>query len=125
MKLTFDPIIVKQVRKHAAEAADFLMPFGQTKKEPGLLLVGDQGVYLMSNGLPRLIQPNSFPEGAVVAYANECNPEKMDFDAWWTAKNATFGGDDGVEFLPLSSIPESGEIEISMTPATLMVFEVA
>jgi hypothetical protein len=58
---------------------------------PGLWLVGDHGVYLMSNG--------KLPDGArpLVVYAEQCDPTTS--DDWFHIKRATFGGDDGVEFL--------------------------
>lgn len=60
-------------------------------KGAALMLVGDQGVYLMSNGQPPL------PQGQNVAYAEGMNPDTD--DEWWDAKRRTFGGDDGVEFI--------------------------
>lgn len=68
---------------------------------PGLMLVGDHGVYLMSNarGLKK-DESGKLP----LCYATECNPETMDFDDWWEAKNEGFGGDDGVEFLTLEAV---------------------
>lgn len=60
----------------------------------GFWLVGDQGVYLMPNTTGT--QP--------VIYACECDPVKLDFDVWWQNKNATFGTDDGIEFLPMEAI---------------------
>ena len=60
----------------------------------GFWLVGDQGVYLMPNTVGA--QP--------VIYARECNPVKLDFETWWQNKNASFGADDGIEFLPMETI---------------------
>lgn len=39
-----------------------------------------------------------------VVYANQCNPETMEFDDWWAYKRASFGGDDGVETIKLEEI---------------------
>lgn len=61
----------------------------------GWWIVGDEGVYLMHNA----VIPEDGPNPMVV-YADECNPKTLDFDTWWSAKGATWGGDDGVEFLP-------------------------
>ena len=36
---------------------------------------------------------------ALVVYAEECNPDTMPFEEWWHAKRASFGGDDGCEFI--------------------------
>ena len=62
---------------------------------PGLWLVGDRGVYLM---------PNTTGNAFTVVYARECDPTKLDFETWWANKRASFGGDDGVEFIDLKDI---------------------
>lgn len=60
-------------------------------QKPGLWLVGDHGVYLMSNG--------QLLDGAkpLVVYAEECDPSTN--DDWFDVKRRTFGGDDGVDFV--------------------------
>ncbi len=60
-------------------------------EKPGLWLVGDHGVYAMSNG--------KLAEGAkpLVVYAEGCDPNTD--DDWFEVKRRTFGGDDGVDFL--------------------------
>ena len=72
--------------------------------EPGLFLVGDQGIYLMPNGIPMLLANGTSGEPslelpAMVVYALECNPGLKPFEEWWSVKRDSFGGDDGVEFL--------------------------
>ena len=90
---------------------------------PGFWLVGDQGVYLMSNAV--------FPEGEkpVVLYADECNPDTMPFDEWWAVKNATFGGDDGVEFIDAdtvrSAVADGSPILVDFTPTHMSVKTIA
>lgn len=71
----------------------------------GLWLVGDHGVYLMANTKdgPRE-RARKEKESAFVVYAEQCNPEKLEFDEWWENKRASFGGDDGVEFLALKEL---------------------
>ena len=69
-------------------------------ERPGLWLVGDQGVYLMSNG--KLAEDGK----PFVVYAEECDPNKN--DEWFDVKRRTFGGDDGVEFLDAESLEEDG-----------------
>ncbi len=62
---------------------------GQTER-PGLWLVGDEGVYIMSNGK---LADDQRP---LVVYAAECDPKtKPDY---WHYKRQHFGGDDGVAF---------------------------
>lgn len=60
----------------------------------GLWLVGDHGVYFMSNGTGK--RPP-------VVYAKECNPDVSPRD-WYDVKQSTFGGDDGAIFVPLASV---------------------
>jgi hypothetical protein len=79
-----------------------------TPKEPIIMFVHDQGVYLMSNGTPRDIIG---PDGAdmidrkkgdgrsFVAYAEGCNPDRNRND-WWDTSRCLVGGDDFVEYLP-------------------------
>jgi hypothetical protein len=66
---------------------------------PGLQLVGDDGVYLTGNAVGQKKRRNGTRP---VAYARECNPETMAFGDWWQAKGDGFGGDDGIEFIPLA-----------------------
>lgn len=59
-------------------------------------LVKDHGCYLMPG--------TKLPEGAEraqVAYAVECNPQRLSFDEWWDNCTRIMGGDDSVEALPL------------------------
>ena len=72
---------------------------------PGFWLVGDDGVYIMHNG--KTVKTKSQP----VVYAEECNPETLPFDTWWNNKNATFGADDGAEFIERGIIEQAVEAE--------------
>lgn len=67
------------------------------KVPPGLWLVGDAGIYLMSNGRPQLLA-NPATSQSVVAPAVEADPASG-IGNWWEMKRAAFGGDDGVVFL--------------------------
>ena len=66
-------------------------------KSHGLVLVGDQGVYLLANRA----QETPACESGLIAYAKEADPtnKKLKFDDWYGVKNASFGGDDGCEFI--------------------------
>lgn len=117
-----------QVRKlvdHAAAAKDHRPAYGQ-RKVAGLMLVGDQGVYLMSTGIPHLPRPGK-PEVSLVVYADGINPDVDEFDDWWEKKRATFGGDDGADVIPLASFqralvsPIKGKVEVEITSKTLGV----
>ena len=83
------------------EAATLFRPtWGQEGKiPPGLWLVGDRGIYLMSNRQLPETQTETTVAGPIV-YAIETNPDKG--DDWLDEKRRIFGGDDGCEFLDLS-----------------------
>lgn len=71
---------------------------GEPAPKPGFWIVGDEGVYLMHNG-----QTHEGFEKQPVVYAVECNPEA---DDWWEVKRATFGGDDGADFIEAKTIKD-------------------
>lgn len=60
------------------------------RTRPGMLLVKDHGIYLMSTGLPRL------PLGSNAAYAIQADPTLLAFDDWWDVARRIMGGDDRV-----------------------------
>jgi hypothetical protein len=64
------------------------------KIPPGLNLVHDQGIYLMSNGFPAL------PQGENVVYAEGCEPDPERNPDWWDHCRELVGGDDFVDYLP-------------------------
>ena len=87
----------------ATEANEFT-PQRAVPDEPQVVLVHDDGVYLMSNGDPRdLIKRMSRNgkhevESSFVAYAKGCDPAK-DPD-WHDTSRWLVGGDDFGEYLP-------------------------
>jgi hypothetical protein len=99
----------------------------------GLWLIGDHGVYLMPNTTDGPRASRRKPgESNFVVYARECDPVMLDFDTWWTNKRASFGGDDGVEFIPMSDIekltaesPEPGmvanHVSIDISPSSFSI----
>ncbi len=110
-RIHFDLIGVRRLIEHCAAAPKHHRQYGKKgKPKPALMLVGDVGVYLMSNGDPGLLvppdpaDPNQSKTKSFVVYARECDPTKMDFDDWWEAKNRLFGGDDGSEHILLTEL---------------------
>ncbi|BCH19565.1 DUF3085 domain-containing protein [Mesorhizobium sp. L-2-11] len=92
--------IIARGRADAAANGGFRNPYyglrpGEGEK-PGLWLVGDEGVYLLSNGI--------LAEGqrALVCYADECNPSTN--PDYWLYKRQHFGGDDGIDFIDAESL---------------------
>ncbi|NTF72743.1 DUF3085 domain-containing protein [Rhizobium rhizogenes] len=93
-------------------------------QQPGLWLVGDHGVYLMSNG--------KLPEGAkpLVIYAEECDPRIH--DDWFEVKRRTFGGDDGVDFTDaeqleamMAAAPETTHLHIAFLQDSMQLSLIA
>ena len=71
-----------------------------TKSPPGLWLVHDDGIYLMSNGHPGLLVDEAGPRHFVV-YALGYDP-KSDPDVWERSRDAV-GGDDFCYFIKADS----------------------
>ncbi len=93
MKLHFPWPEIEQALEELRNAGTVRTLYDQDTGK-GLWLVGDQGVYLM---------PNTASANCTI-YARECDPTKLDFDTWWHNKNASFGADDGVEFLSMETV---------------------
>lgn len=145
MKLHFERALVERLLAHA-EAAEAHSPtldqlfspeyqkervtdrmpthedIDETRIPAGLILVGDQGVYLMSNGTPCLPDPDGAPN--LVAYAKEADPRGASSD-WYDIKRASFGGDDGAEFLSAEVIRQAldatgdGPVWIDVSPTDI------
>jgi hypothetical protein len=104
MKLHFDRTGVERLLAHTREApAHTPINNDPASAAPGLNLVGDDGIYLLSNGNPPLLVEAGKPRN-VVCHATEANAETLPFQQWWDVKNAAFGGDDGGEFLSAAAI---------------------
>ncbi len=131
---TFDRAGIERLLAHTLEAPEHRTLYEDLATEkPGCWIVGDDGVYMMSNGRPFL--KRDLREGEVrdtppnfVVYAAEVNPMTMAFDAWWAAKGAGFGRDDGVEFLPATDIqaalrtyPPDAPLRIDITPKSIAI----
>lgn len=88
---------VRRCVEHALNSPQWSMGWmEELQPVPGLFLVHDQGVYLMSNGVPTDMDSE---QTAYVAFAEHCNP-KTDQD-WWDNARELVGGDDFVEVLPI------------------------
>ncbi|WP_051504144.1 DUF3085 domain-containing protein [Sphingomonas jaspsi] len=87
---------------------------------PSLMLVKDQGAYLMAPTDPRQLTGEG--EKCVVVYAKGCNPG-VDDDFYETARSLC-GGDDFCEGIALDEIPgldTAFEIQIELTETSLAV----
>ena len=87
--------VIERGKQDAAAHGGFCNPYHGTKpgesEQPGFWLVGDQGVYIMSNG--------KLTEGdrPLVLYSDECHP--VGNPDWYDYKRRHFGGDDGIAFI--------------------------
>ena len=66
--------------------------------EPSLVLVGDDGVYLMNHS--KKSNKTKDNKGNVAVYCEECDPNIH--EDVWERKRMIFGGDDGVIPIPIS-----------------------
>ncbi|MBO1360268.1 DUF3085 domain-containing protein [Acetobacter sacchari] len=124
-KPTFGQSLERKYREPGAPERPFpeADDIDQTKIPAGLWLVGDEGVYFVSNGLPALMTDDG---KQVVAYADGANPEEnpLTFDE---IKRESFGGDDGVEFINLEHVllgleaTRDGKLWIDLTPDGIAV----
>lgn len=70
------------------------------KVEPSLMLVKDEGVYLMAPTKPRqMVEDGS---RCVIAYAQGFDPTERDRSEVWDDARAACGGDDFCEAIPLT-----------------------
>lgn len=86
-------------------------------------LVGDEGVYMLSNGEP------AEGQRPCVVYAEECDPETN--PNYWHNKRRHFGGDDGVEFLEgamlvklIAASPGCTHLQITMEETSMSIVPV-
>lgn len=124
--LTFSINLVRDViargLKDAEANGGFRDPYYGLKpvegEMPGVWLVGDEGVYLMSNG--------ALAEGGkpLVVYALECDPKTNSH--WFHDKRRLYSGDDGVDFIDAETLrslfdkaPEATHLRINMSETAL------
>lgn len=102
----------------------------KSKLPVALHLVGDQGCYLMSNGLPPLLVAEGNSHN-VVAYARESDPTvDGDADDWYEAKRSILGGDDCVITLlagmfesTLAMLDDDDELQLNVTTKYIQVIQ--
>lgn len=89
---------VMQLIEHVKGSEQFYHPYFAKWPKPGLLLVRSNGVYLMSNGFPAMPHPKKEDEW-FVAHAKGFDLDKD--EDFYKNKVRVWGGDDGIEFLPI------------------------
>ncbi|BDA69046.1 hypothetical protein RIVM261_057120 [Rivularia sp. IAM M-261] len=104
MQLHFLKQDVQKLLEHTKDSKSHVPIYGdESTRQPGLLLVANEGIYLVSNGIPGLFKDNALAlttldNPAFVAYATECNPNTQHEEEWRRVKNEAFDSDD-VKFL--------------------------
>lgn len=112
---------VRKLIDHATSATEWSKPFYDEDgtPEPCLLFVKDDGIYLMSNGIPQIPVADDHSH---VVYAKGYDPHKNG-DVWDKCRDAV-GGDDFVEYLELqpnlTPIPEGAVAFVIKVSATRM-----
>lgn len=98
--LRFDRAMVWRLVDHARNAPSHLGSYGEKHAKAALWLVGDSGIYLMSNGSPPLLGDGKIVEAdkaklslRLVAYAEGCGPSN-EFDDWWPVHHMIAEGSD-------------------------------
>ena len=107
--LWFDKSVVWRLVDHATNSPKKKLWYGEDVG-PCLMLVGDAGVYLMSNGDPPIFNDGTLvrEEGndrklLLVANAEGCD-SSAEFEAWWPIHNAIDGGNDFSVPIPVEEV---------------------
>lgn len=99
-KLTFRKDDVMRVVQHMMAAPEHARGYGHKgEARPQIILVKDDGIYLMSNGRPWDELPDSAPQRCFAAYAVGYDLNTPDL---WEKTYHAVGGDDFAEYLDLS-----------------------
>jgi hypothetical protein len=111
--LKFDVATVWRLLDHARNAKRAIPNFGERKPRPALWLVGDSGVYLMSNGDPPMSQTGHLIKkkdavgvSRLTAPAFGCDPAYNAFEDWWPLHNAIDGGNDFSMTVPIEEFED-------------------
>jgi hypothetical protein len=131
--LKFDVATVWRLVDHARTAKRQMTYYGKRLRKRTLCLVGDSGIYLISNGLPAMDERGNLVSRAeakkkkdgqfrlLVAMAEGCDPAYNAFEDWWAVHNAIDGGNDFSHPIPIeqfeSALPRcKSQIIIRMRP---------
>jgi hypothetical protein len=108
--LRFDRVVVWRLLDHAQNSPRHMKSMSVRRAKPSIWFVADAGIYLMSNGLPALLENGRLAkddeaEGKprLVAHAEGCGPLD-EIDDWHPIQVAMSGGDDFCEPLSLGDV---------------------
>lgn len=91
--LPFEKFAVLRLIAHAETSPGHLPSLDRPVPAPALWLVGDQGIYLMSNGAPAMPADGKTAQPRFVCYAGGCSVEDH-ADDWRPIHQAIRGGED-------------------------------
>jgi hypothetical protein len=92
---------VRKLMDHALASPSHMRFFGYPgRPRPSLALVKDDGIYLMSNGNPRLMASK---RRNFIVCADRFDPTKRDRTSVWDDARAAVGGDDFAEQIALNN----------------------
>jgi hypothetical protein len=123
--LRFNCDHVRRLVDHAKAAPKHRRGWGDRgKARPCLILVHDEGIYLMSNGEPGLMLADA-EKGHDVAYARGFNPHVDGAGVWDAARDAV-GGDDFAEYLDVAMFEPAllagrGDVCVEITQESIRV----
>jgi hypothetical protein len=98
--LRFDKAFVARLVDHARSSPESRANYGEHDATPALWLVGDAGVYLMSNGSP----PTSHSGQILTAPADGCDPQFDPVESWRPIHNLFAEGSDFALTIALADI---------------------
>jgi len=116
--LKFDIATVWRLVDHGRTAKRQMTYYGKRLRKRTLCLVGDSGIYLISNGLPAMDARGNLVSRAeakkkkneqfrlLVAMAEGCDPAYNAFEDWWAIHTAIDGGNDFSLPIPIEQFEE-------------------
>ena len=109
--LRFEKAVVRRLVEHARNAPKSRSAYGEQDAGPALWLVGDAGIYLMSNGLPPISHTGEILKGngaAKIPYltapAAGCDPRYDAAETWRRLHKVFSDGSDFVLAIPIEEI---------------------
>jgi len=124
--LRFNAADVLRILEHSTKAPKQSDYYDEPIREPSFFLVKDDGIYLMSAGLPAdTLEDPAHPERKFVAYAVDYDPRQTDPDTLWE-RTHTLSPDDFAE--PLEVKPwmikhasAGRDLRLTLTPENIIV----
>lgn len=115
--LRFNGKDIVKILTHVRSSNQHRAPYGEGVKQPALWLVKDNGIYILSNGVP--LQSADQGDAIFVTYAKgyedpaQVDPSRGDlWDDQYSKIREAVGGDDFVEEIPLDGLSNFSEADV-------------